>query len=45
MHAGAWLDLARVEELVARRYIHQLRHPTLPLSLYDYTRKAMFDGH
>ena len=44
MHAGAWLDLARVEELVAQRYIHKARHPTLPLYLYDYTRKAMFDG-
>jgi RNA ligase len=45
MHAGAWLDLARVEELVAQRYIHRARHPTLPLYLYDYTRKAMFDAY
>jgi RNA ligase len=44
LHAGTWLDLTRVEELVAQRYIHKARHPTRPLYLYDYTRKAMFDG-
>jgi RNA ligase len=45
MHAGVWLDLDRVEQLIAQRYIHRARHPTRPLFLYDYTRKAMFDGH
>jgi RNA ligase len=40
-----WLDPDAIERQIASRHIHRTRHPTLPLSLFDYTSRAQFEAH
>lgn len=37
------LDWDKVAELVAGRYINAQRHPTAPLTIYNYTQKAQYE--
>jgi RNA ligase len=41
--AAVDLDWGRVRELVAQRYISEQRHPTAPLTIFNYTQKAQYE--
>lgn len=38
------MDIAALERLIASRHISRSRHPSQPLSIFDYTTRTQFDG-
>ncbi len=43
-HVSSFIDPARLEELIANRYIVRVAHPTAPLYLYNYTVKTQYEA-
>lgn len=39
------LDVGALQRLLESRHISRSRHPSMPLSIYDYTTRTQFDGH